>query len=246
MSKVGSTGWLLGGAGLILGVLIGAMMGGEDKEGIRAMRGVYEEVGAARKAIAGLGPEIRSEVTALSERVATLEESLSGLKDGQGSLHDRVEAVRSEIGAAIDKAGADTSAAVTAAISAMTPAASAPASAPASDNSAAAGDAAAGAAAQPAAGAAASAAPAEQAPPPPGSVSVSQAGSFADGKVRIYLSGTDAGTYNRSARVAVNGIDTVILHMRETVEVPVEGETCTVRLTGVAAQSASFDVTCGS
>jgi hypothetical protein len=75
-------------------------------------------------------------------------------------------------------------------------------------------------------------------PPTGETIGVGGIGSFADGKVRLFLSGVDPEA--KAARVALNGVTTTRLRLAE----PAEAAGCRVTLTGIDASRASFDVSC--
>jgi hypothetical protein len=62
--------------------------------------------------------------------------------------------------------------------------------------------------------------------------------SFADGKVRLFLSGVDHEA--KAARLALNGVTMTRLRLSEATE----AAGCTVTLTGIDASGATFDVAC--
>ena len=69
-------------------------------------------------------------------------------------------------------------------------------------------------------------------------IKVGGTGALADGKLRVFLSGTDAG--GGTARVAVNGTETIELRMSE----PVQAGGCDVTLTGIGGGGATIDAGC--
>jgi hypothetical protein len=69
-------------------------------------------------------------------------------------------------------------------------------------------------------------------------IAVGTTGALADGKLRVFLSGTDADA--GTARVAVNGTGTMVLRMSE----PVRAGDCDVTLTGIGEGTATIDAGC--
>jgi hypothetical protein len=83
----------------------------------------------------------------------------------------------------------------------------------------------------------------ECATPPQGSgagtaIAVGATGALADGRLRVFVSGIDA--RGGSARVAVNGTETIELRMSE----PVRAGDCDVTLTGIGEGSVTIDAGC--
>jgi hypothetical protein len=88
-------------------------------------------------------------------------------------------------------------------------------------------------------GAAAPAGESGQAAPATGeAVAIGVTKSFADGKVRLFLSGVDQEA--KAARIALNGVTMTRLRLSEAAE----ASGCQVTLTGIDASGATFDVAC--
>ncbi|HVH04007.1 MAG TPA: hypothetical protein VM891_13885 [Amaricoccus sp.] len=217
--------WLVGGAGLVVGGLIGLAIAGDGRESREA---ALERQAAVSESVG----RIEQGVTDLGARVATLEAAVAeGARQEAGQaegLEKRLEAV----GADIDGAVRDIGGAVAALGSDVTSRLSAPIEGLRSAMNAIGGRSRGSGAGDDAAAAPAAAGAGE-------TLSPGQVIAFGDGAARLFLSGTDpeAGT----ARVAINGPVATVVALNE----PVEAGTCTLTLTGFSETGASFTGDCG-
>lgn len=232
--------WIWGGAGAVVGLLLGIAIAGDGREArYAAERGQrqMEENLAAMSATVG---KMDQSLADLGGRVAGIEASLKSVSEqgsGVQALSQRLDQVGVELQGAVQELGGAMSDVGTSVTKSLAERMDGLRTALAGIG---------GRSGEPAAEAASAAAPEAGAAPAaaaaPGAGELVAMGStvvFADGAVRVFLSGVDAEA--GTARVAVNGpvAATVSLNAPEPV-----GD-CTVTLTGFAENGATFDVGCG-
>jgi hypothetical protein len=227
--------WLWGGAGLVVGLLVGIAIAGDGREAREAARrgqeemardvaAVSEAVGRIDASLADLGgrvSEIETAVAQVGERHAG---SVEGLRQRLEEVGDGLDGAVAELGGAVSDVGTSVTESLTDRLEGLRAAL---------DSIGTRG------------GAARSGAAAPEAAPPAAAgagepVAIGGVVAFGDGAARLFLSGVDreAGT----ARVAINGPSSMSVALGE----PAEAGTCTVTLTGFTETGATFEGDCGA
>ena len=226
--------WLWGAAGAVVGLLIGLAVGGDGREAreatLRAQDDLARSVSSLNEAVGRIGQSVADldgKVSGIGTTVSEVSEQQAGFQ----GLAARLDQVGTEIDGAVAQLGgavSDVGSKVTASLGERMDGLRAVLAGVGSRAGGASGEATAEAeapAAQPAA---------EGEPVSIGSMIV-----FGEGAARVFLSGVDpeAGT----ARVAINGPAPTRVSVGEAVE----AGTCSITLTGFAADGATFAGDCG-
>ncbi|QDL93908.1 hypothetical protein FDP22_18685 (plasmid) [Paroceanicella profunda] len=235
--KSGEIGRILFGAGgLIIGMLIGVAV---TDRGDDSQKALHEDMAATRSAAEGVGDRVGQ----LEERLSGVEATLARLEEGAGSLSDKLDATGQGLVEKLDAQASAGQDALNAALQDMGRRIDAVAAAPAPQPGAESAEEA--AASDPAvmekdeadAGEAAGEDDAD-------GLSVGHAQVFEDGKIRVFLSGLTEGSYDRKARLAVNGFEMKSLRAKDTLPVRVEDKDCTLTLDAIRDDKAQISVDC--
>jgi len=221
--------WLWGGAGLVVGLLVGIAIGGDGREAREAARRGQEEMQRNVAAVAEAVGRIDASVAELGGRVSGVETAVAQVTEAQAGSVEGLAKRLEEVGAGLDGAVAELGGAVSEVGTSVT----------ASLTERLEGLRAALDSVGTRGGAPSGAAP-EAAPGAGDQVAIGEVVAFGDGAARVFLSGVDreAGV----ARVAINGPMPTSVTLGE----PVEAGTCTVTLTGFTETGATFEGDCGA
>ncbi|WP_118133511.1 hypothetical protein [Oceanicella sp. SM1341] len=241
--KSGEIGRILFGAGgLIIGMLVGVAVTDSGSDTEEALR---EELAATRAAAESAGERVGG----MEGRLTGLEEAMARIEEGAGTLSDKIDATSQGLAEKLEAGASAGQDALNAAmedigrrIDAVTASSSsssgqAPAPEGESAEDAAASDPATLEQDEADAGEAAGEDDAE-------GLAVGHAQYFEDGKIRVYLSGLSAGSYDRRARLAVNGFDLTSMRAGDTMPVRYEETDCTLTLDAIKDNRAQLSVEC--
>jgi hypothetical protein len=229
--------WLVGGAGLLVGGLIGFAIGGDGREAREAEVRRQDELAANVTVMSEAVGKIDRAVADLGARVAGIEMTVAeGARQDAGraeGLERRLE----EVGASLDGAVRDIGGAVSGLGSDVSERLAAPL-----EGLRAAMESIGARRGAPRSGGRSAGGTAPTAPAAPGAgeaVAIGQTVAFGDGAARLFLSGVDAAA--GTARVAINGPVATTVSLDE----PVEAGACTLTLTGFSDEGATFTGECG-
>jgi hypothetical protein len=221
--------WIWGGAGLVIGLLVGVAIGGDGREAREAARRGQAEMERDVAAVAEAIERIDASMVDLGGRVSGIEAmvakeseqragSVEGLRRRLDEVGAGLDGAVAELGGAVSEVGTSVTASLAERLEGLRTALDAVGARGAGRSGAAAPQAGAG-----------SGEP----------VAIGAAVALGDGAARVFLSGVDrdAGT----ARVAINGPSPSLVTLGEPVEVGV----CTVTLTGFTETGATFEGDCG-
>jgi hypothetical protein len=221
--------WLVGGAGLLVGGLIGFAIGGDGREAREAEMRRQDALAANVTATSEAVGKIDRTLTDLGARVASLETAVAEGARQQAGRAEGLEKRLEQVGESLDGAVRDIGGAVSALGSDVTSRLAAPLEGLR--------------AAMDSIGGRADGRRAETVPGAPAgageAVAIGHTVAFGDGAAQLFLSGVDpaAGT----ARVAINGPVATTVSLDE----PVEAGACTLTLTGFSDEGATFTGECG-
>ncbi|HVH03777.1 MAG TPA: hypothetical protein VM891_12680 [Amaricoccus sp.] len=226
--------WLWGGAGLVVGLLVGIAIAGDGREARETARRAQEEMARSVASVSEAVGRIDQSVAELGGRVAGIETAVATVTEQQAGgvegLRKRLEEVGAgldgavaELGGAVSELGDNVTASVTERLEGLRTALDAVG-----------GRRGAGSSRRPAPEAAPAAAAGGGEP-----VAIGEVVAFGDGAARVFLSGVDRA--GGTARVAINGPSASSVTLGE----PAEAGTCTVTLTGFTETGATFEGDCG-